>query len=389
MKIYINIFLTFSIYLLCLKSQGQLTVATNATTPQYSYEYIYNWDGTDITLFGYNPYFVLLDENPRVGESGDAFTSASSNDSFGYRITAVSDWDSDTAEDALNNGGFMGYLGNLTQALVDKHADYYGGAHPLKLGIGVENNMSTGANRRDRVGIIGEALILTFDTSGQIAADNTTNTRGFVPEIGSFTNTGLSTNTALRVSDIHLEPSNIPNNNKFRSLDYFIYDASENAILSDNLSDSGMELGFTTLDTDGTVTRSWTLDDGDMIILAYRNPPEAMEKTQQRLTQYSWGLWSLKMDLIDKSVASSDLPRIKTPVTIYPNPVVDVVTIDLDKTYKYISIKLFNTLGKELMSLNETSKNKISIDIENLKSGAYFLMVILDDHKSMLKLIKK
>lgn len=385
MKTYLNIFFTLCINLFCIMSYGQITIATNARNPEIHYDYLFNWDGNDIKLFGYDPYFVRLNENPRVDQSGKSFTSAKTNDSFGYRISSVLDWNSDNAVNAFSNGTFLQYLSGLTQAIVDKHIDLPD--NNLLLGTGVENGASDDTfNRRDRVGIIGEALILTFDTAGKLDTDNTVPNRAFVPVTSDFTNTGLNTNTALRISDMHLEPSGISKNNEFRMLDYFIYDVSENTILSNDLSDLGMELGFLTKYTNGTINKGWILDDGDMIILAYRNPPADIEIN---LVQYSWGLWSLKMDLIDKSVLSSNSSTTHPTTVLYPNPVTNEVNIKFDKTYNNISVKLLSIEGRLLLSVNESSKNMLSINVENLKTGTFFLIVNLDGDQNTIKLIKK
>ena len=384
-KTYLNILFICCVNLLSIMSYGQITIATKATNPETTYDYIFNWDGNDIKLFGYEPYLVRLDENPRVEQSGTSYTNAINNDSFGYRISAVLDWDSDNAVTALGNGTFMEYLGGLTQAIVDKHIDLPD--NNLLLGIGVENGASDDTfNRRDRVGIIGEALILTFDTAGRLNADNTLQNRAFVPVTSNFTNTGLNANTALRISDMHLEPSGIIKNNEYRMLDYLIYDASKNAILTEDISDSGIELGFQTKDTNGTIDKGWIIDDGDMIILAYRNPPLGMTST---LVQYSWGLWSLKMNLVDKSTLSSNSSITNPTTVLYPNPVSNQINIKLDKIYNNIAVKLLSIQGRELLSFNQSSKNIVSINSEHLKNGTYFLSINLDGNQSTIKFIKK
>lgn len=383
MKTNLTKLLTICISVFCFTVQGQITIGSNGVQKSAFKDFIYHWDGNDITLYGHYPYFIRPDQNPRVPESGDSFTSPRTNDSFGYKMTAVIDWDTDSAISAIDNGMFIEYLSTLTPGDVNKHADFSG----VKLGFGVDN-LADSDELKDRVDQIGEALLLTFDTTGNLEADTTPRHREFVPEERSFINTGLNSNSALRVSNLHLEPGNVSSNNRYRRLDYLIYDASENAILSDAMSESGMELDFKTRDTNGTIEGTWTLDDGDIIILAYL-PPLPEDEPDIVASRYTWGLWSLKMDIVDKSTLSSNSSNTNIETVLYPNPTTNDINIQLNKTYKNISIKLYSIEGRELLSRNYSSKNKLSIDIESLKSGHYFLMLNLDDNKNTFKIVKK
>jgi hypothetical protein len=151
-----------------------------------------------------------------------------------------------------------------------------------------------------------------------------------------------------------------------------------------------MVIGFPMKDTEGTLTASWTLDDGDMIILAYRAPipAEGEDESDIDFGRNSWGLWSLKLDLVNKSTLSSNSSIINPTTILYPNPAPGSVNIQLNKTYTAISAKLYSIEGKEVLSFKDASKNKLSIDIESLNSGIYFLILNLDDTKSTIKVIK-
>lgn len=384
MKTYLLFFFVLSINLSCFKSYAQITLATDTRHAQDSLEYVVNITNNNIQLYGDAPYLVRPDQNPRVEASGRTFTNSRNNNSFGYRINGVSNWDSDNAVSALNNGEFMAYIRSLTKVRVNKHGDFSG----LKLGIGIDNGLDIDGDRNDRVGSLGEALILTFDTKGQLETDINLRLREFVPEDVAFTNDGLDDNTALVISNLHLEPGNVRANNEYRIIDYFIYDFSENAIMANDENASGLELGFATRETSGTIPGPWNLDDGDMIILAYRPPSPDADPDRVDLGRYAWGLWSLKMDLINKSNLSSDSSNSNPTSMLYPNPISSEVNIKLNKTYQNISVKLYSTDGRVILSHNYLSRSELSINMESLKSGHYLLRLHLDHKTSTLKIIK-
>lgn len=70
----------------------------------------------------------------------------------------------------------------------------------------------------------------------------------------------------------------------------------------------------------------------------------------------------------------------------YPNPVKNQLTIEFDKLEEY-SIKIYNTTGSLLLS--QTTSNKIlKIDLSNLNSGVYFV-VINSSKRSVTKRVLK
>lgn len=72
-------------------------------------------------------------------------------------------------------------------------------------------------------------------------------------------------------------------------------------------------------------------------------------------------------------------------VLIYPNPTVDIITVNLKESDTY-SISVFNTTGKELNTL-KTSKTKQQISLEAYASGIYIL-VIKNTSKQQYKTFK-
>ena len=84
------------------------------------------------------------------------------------------------------------------------------------------------------------------------------------------------------------------------------------------------------------------------------------------------------------SFAQSDLGKNSLPLNedlisisdAYPNPATSVVEFDYKTKATDAKITLFNVLGTEVAEYRLSSfENKVSIPVENLKSGVYFYTV--------------
>jgi ELWxxDGT repeat protein len=85
----------------------------------------------------------------------------------------------------------------------------------------------------------------------------------------------------------------------------------------------------------------------------------------------------------------------KGEVRAYPNPVTSTTTIELQlHTAQTLSVELFNTEGKKLLSLPQVlysqGTGRVELDMRNLPAGNYFYHVRNRDNKSMVsgKLVK-
>lgn len=76
----------------------------------------------------------------------------------------------------------------------------------------------------------------------------------------------------------------------------------------------------------------------------------------------------------------------KDIISVYPNPVMATLNVE-SKNNSNLEIKLFDVLGKNIMI---TFENNIA-NIENLKSGIYFLTVLdkASKQNQVIKIIKK
>lgn len=82
-------------------------------------------------------------------------------------------------------------------------------------------------------------------------------------------------------------------------------------------------------------------------------------------------------------------------VTVYPNPVVDVLKVSFRSSRKSMAvISLFNNIGKEVYSQESEviqGNNIVSIDIRSkaIESGIYFVQCLVENEICTRKLIVK
>src|SRR6056297_1216946 len=290
---------------------GPVTMRTDSIRKYSHLDYLYAWDEALVRMYGDRPRLVQEGDNPRVAPSNTTFTGGVAGDSFGFRMTGVADWDSDQALAALAEGSFELYVEDRLNAsatdgiMIDRHADTGG----LKLGFGVDSSTvqtdsGDSVNRTDRVSQPGEALLLRADTAGMLQPDPNLpgNTHyEFVPNWAEFVNAGLDPQTRLVLSDLHLEPVNVNPANISCAVDYFIYDRSEQTLIEGQAGEAGHAIGvlLASLDRIGTLPGTWEVDDGDIIVLAY-NKDTVVFREGGGTFKHSWGLWSLRWDLVDR-----------------------------------------------------------------------------------------
>lgn len=86
------------------------------------------------------------------------------------------------------------------------------------------------------------------------------------------------------------------------------------------------------------------------------------------------------------ALLSSDLFEIQNSVSLYPNPVIDILNISLENNSEIQKVVIYDVTGKQL-KLQEG--NITSIFVEDLISGFYLLEVTVDGKKEVKKFIKK
>jgi hypothetical protein len=79
----------------------------------------------------------------------------------------------------------------------------------------------------------------------------------------------------------------------------------------------------------------------------------------------------------------------KSDLLIYPNPVVDQLTISLQNTTTEVNkLIIYNSLG-QLVLENQFTQNEISIPVSHLANGVYFLRVDHGDGVEQVKFVKR
>ena len=91
-------------------------------------------------------------------------------------------------------------------------------------------------------------------------------------------------------------------------------------------------------------------------------------------------LWDTKIVVLEnlKNVVSSSIDNSLSShydVTIYPNPANDLVNVEFKSNNSLFDLKVFNSLGSEVLTYNEISNDKITLITKNLASGTYTLSI--------------
>jgi hypothetical protein len=72
---------------------------------------------------------------------------------------------------------------------------------------------------------------------------------------------------------------------------------------------------------------------------------------------------------------------------VFPNPVTDILTIEIEKYFEKAEFKIYDIFGKLLYS--DKINNQIhTLDFANFNSGIYFLHIIIDDKIEIKKVVK-
>ena len=89
----------------------------------------------------------------------------------------------------------------------------------------------------------------------------------------------------------------------------------------------------------------------------------------------------VKSSVFETYVASVN--SIKKTLIIYPNPANSSVQISAVNPFLSVNVVLYNSLGQEVLNLKEQTGSVLSISIESLQSGMYFVKVFDEQSKSI------
>lgn len=86
------------------------------------------------------------------------------------------------------------------------------------------------------------------------------------------------------------------------------------------------------------------------------------------------------------NIEETDNQQVNYDIKVYPNPVIDNLTIKFNIDENISKINLFNTQGQLVKSLDT---NNLQINVSDLSSGYYFLEVITENNRYVQKFIKQ
>lgn len=99
--------------------------------------------------------------------------------------------------------------------------------------------------------------------------------------------------------------------------------------------------------------------------------------------------WKDFIHIVEMNPTSINQIRIDASYKIYPNPVTNILTIDLGDTYDSSALMtICNTRGALIMK-QQLSQQKTLVDLSKLITGTYFIKVNLESKTQTKKLIKK
>ena len=79
-----------------------------------------------------------------------------------------------------------------------------------------------------------------------------------------------------------------------------------------------------------------------------------------------------------------------TEILVFPNRTTDVLLLQLNKLYGKINVQIINSTGQSVKQLQLAASNQtITIPVQNLAAGKYWLQLQIGDEKQMLQFIKE
>lgn len=102
----------------------------------------------------------------------------------------------------------------------------------------------------------------------------------------------------------------------------------------------------------------------------------------------------VQVDLNKKTTVFNDMVRYVSNtnenINVYPNPTTSFVNINLDtNAYNIVSVKVTDALGKQINNITEIGSQSIKIDLQNQKTGIYFIQLTKNNDISYYKVVKQ
>lgn len=93
---------------------------------------------------------------------------------------------------------------------------------------------------------------------------------------------------------------------------------------------------------------------------------------------------------INDGALSVDDSELNSKIKVYPNPVSNILTINLGEIHSKINLEIFNAIGQRVNLLKFDNKQTLSVNTSSLSSGIYFFKIKTDSINSVeFKIIKE
>ncbi len=113
--------------------------------------------------------------------------------------------------------------------------------------------------------------------------------------------------------------------------------------------------------------------------------------TDNRHSRFTDNDFYIINELIGQDNSVSTFEPLEEPLTVYPNPTLDFVTITIPKDKQVSQCSLYNDLGmlvkKESLYLKEG--DNLTIDLTDFSTGVYTVRIRFDKYESIVKVVKQ
>ncbi len=132
-----------------------------------------------------------------------------------------------------------------------------------------------------------------------------------------------------------------------------------------------------------TLTIPTTISSGDYYVLFVAD-------TENIIAENNEGNNTACVPITISETLGIDDNELTNKIKVYPNPVEDILTVNLGETYSDISVDIFNVIGQRINTFSFKQKQILTIDTNTLSNGIYFFKIKIDDDKSKeFKIIKE
>ncbi|MFV0573273.1 MAG: CARDB domain-containing protein [Xanthomarina gelatinilytica] len=126
------------------------------------------------------------------------------------------------------------------------------------------------------------------------------------------------------------------------------------------------------------------IDAGDYYILFVADGENIVDETNE-----DNNLECIQLDIIEGSLSIGG-SEVENQIKIYPNPVSDILTIDLARHYMTGNVEIYNVIGQKVVTYQINNQQIIKISTKSFSNGMYFLKIKTENNNTKeFKLIKK